>query len=215
MDSELLEYYRRRAGEYEAIYARHERQGDLAVLRERVSSYFRAAEVLEVACGTGYWTLQIAAQARRVVATDLAEETLRIAAAKALPADRVRFELADAYDFPASLGLFDAAFAGFWWSHVPHARLGEFLASLHARLKPGARVMLLDNRYVEGSSTPIAGIDAGGNTFQVRSLADGSTVHVMKNFPDEADLRRVLAPHAASFEYRALAYYWLASYTLR
>ena len=37
---------------------------------------------------------------------------------------------ADAYALPESLGRFNAAFAGFWWSHVPRQRLAEFLASL-------------------------------------------------------------------------------------
>ena len=51
----------------------------------------------------------------------------------------------------------------FWWSHVPRQRIGEFLASLHGRLEPGARVVLMDNRFVEGSSTPVSEIDAYGN----------------------------------------------------
>lgn len=215
MDAELLDYYRRRATEYEAIYAKPERQEDLARLRELIPARLERARVLEIACGTGYWTSLIARTAANVVATDMAEETLRIAAAKPLPAGKVRFEIADAYALPASLGRFDAAFAGFWWSHVPRSRISAFLLSLHARLESGARVLLLDNRYVEGSSTPLAGFDTEGNTFQMRTLADGSSVRVMKNFPSEDDLRRVLAPFAASFEYVALPHYWLAGYTLK
>lgn len=215
MDSELIEYYRRRAAEYEAIYAKPERQADLAKLRGLIPARLADARVLEVACGTGYWTTQIAEVAASVVATDMAEETLRIAAAKPLPAGRVHFAIADAYALPQSLGRFDAAFAGFWWSHVPRSKIRAFLDSLHARLEPGARVMLLDNRYVEGSSTPLAGFDAEGNTFQMRMLADGSAVRVMKNFPAEDDLRGALAPFAADFEHVALPHYWLAAYTLK
>lgn len=212
MDSELIDYYRRRAAEYEGIYAKPERQPDLARLRALVAARVAGARVLEVACGTGYWTARMARTAAGIVATDMAEETLRIAAAKGLPPERVRFELADAYALPASLGTFDAAFAGFWWSHVPRSRIGEFLASLHARLSPGARVVLLDNRFVEGSSTPVSGFDAEGNTFQMRRIADGSAVRVVKNFPSEAELREALSPHAASLEHIELPYYWLTSY---
>ncbi len=215
MDAELVAYYERRAREYEAIYAKPERQPDLGKLRNLIPAKFAGKDVLEIACGTGYWTERIAPVAERVVAVDMAEETMRIAAAKPLPPDRVRFETADAYALPASLGTFDAAFAGFWWSHVPRSRMGGFLGSLHRRLAPGARVVLLDNLYVEGSSTAIAGFDAEGNTFQVRRLADGSTVRVMKNFPSEAELRGDFAAHAADFEYLSLEYYWLASYTLK
>lgn len=212
MDAELVAYYRRRAREYEAIYAKPERQADLAVLRERIPALLADRRILEVACGTGYWTECLAPCAGEIVAVDLAEEAMAIARAKAYPAGRVRFETADAYALPAVLGTFGGAFAGFWWSHVPRARIGGFLDSLHARLEPGSTVVLLDNRYVEGSSTPIAGFDADGNTFQVRRMTDGSTVRVMKNFPSEDELRRDLAPRATAVEYTALEYYWLVSY---
>ena len=215
MDAELVAYYERRAREYEAIYAKPERQPDLGRLRNLIPATFAGRNVLEIACGTGYWTERIAPVAERVVAVDMAEETMRIAASKPLPTGRVRFEVADAYALPAALGTYDAAFAGFWWSHVPRSKMGGFLRSLHCRLAPGSRVVLLDNLYVEGSSTAIAGFDAEGNTFQVRRLSDGSTVRVMKNFPSESELRGDFTSHAADFEYLALEYYWLASYTLK
>ena len=127
----------------------------------------------------------------------------------------VRFEMADAYALPPSLGRFDAALAVFWWSHVPRRRIGAFLGSLHARLERGARVLFMDNRYVEGSSTPIHERDADGNAFQIRRLADGSENRVMKNFPAGAELRADLAPFAASFSYRELPYYWVVEYELK
>jgi len=205
---ELIDYYRRRAAEYEAIYAKPERQTDLANLRQAIPAKLRGARVLEIACGTGYWTQLIAEVATEVVATDLAEEPMRIAQSKAYEKQPV-FELADAYALPESLGRFDAALAVFWWSHVPRERIGEFLASLHGRLAHGARVVLMDNRFVEGSSTPISEIDAQGNTYQLRRLGDGSQVRVLKNFPTEAELRSHLPP---TLNLKMLEYYWLADY---
>jgi demethylmenaquinone methyltransferase/2-methoxy-6-polyprenyl-1,4-benzoquinol methylase len=166
--------------------------------------------VLEVACGTGYWTQLIAGVAAQVVATDLAEEPMRIAQSKSYEKQPL-LSFADAYDLPETLGRFDAALAVFWWSHVPRQRIGEFLASLHARLEPGARVVLMDNRFVEGSSTALSEIDAQGNTYQLRRLGDGSQVRVLKNFPSEAELRSHL-PSSLSVE--MLEYYWLADYCL-
>ena len=207
---ELIDYYRRRAAEYEAIYAKPERQTDLAILRQAIPAMLRGARVLEIACGTGYWTQLAAEVAAEVVATDLAEEPMQIARSKSYK-KQPRFSSADAYALPESLGRFDAALAVFWWSHIPRQRIGEFLSSLHARLEPGARIVLMDNRFVEGSSTPVSEIDAQGNTYQLRRLGDGSQVRVLKNFPDEAELRSHLPP---SLTVRMLEYYWLADYRL-
>ena len=207
---ELIDYYRRRAAEYEAIYAKPERQTDLAILRQAIPAKLRGARVLEIACGTGYWTQLVAEVAKEVVATDLAEEPMRIAQAKVYQ-NQPKFSAADAYALPASLGRFDAALAVFWWSHVPRERIGEFLASLHARLEPGARVVLMDNRFVEGSSTPISEIDPQGNTYQLRRLGDGSQIRVLKNFPAEAELRAQLP---ATLKVEMLEYYWLADYVV-
>src|SRR5205085_155578 len=99
----------------------------------------------------------------------------------------------DAYALPREHAPFGAAFAGFWFSHVPTARRRAFLLGLHALLEPGATVVLLDNRYVEGSSSPIAERDDAGDTWQARTLRDGSSHRVLKNFPTEDELRALLA----------------------
>jgi ubiquinone/menaquinone biosynthesis C-methylase UbiE len=210
---ELIAYYRRRAGEYEDIYTWPDRQADLDVLRREIPARLAGCEVLEVACGTGYWTERIAATARRIVATDLAPEPMAIARAKAY-ACATQLVVADAYALPASLGAFDAAFAGFWWSHVPLSRRRPFLESLHKRLKPGARVVMFDNRYVEGAMYPVAETDEEGNSYQRRRLADGSENRVLKNFPSENELRACLTGLAATVRYLPLQYYWLLEYRL-
>src|SRR5688572_5062585 len=134
---------------------------------------------------------------------------MNIARAKPYPKKNASFVEADAYALPESLGRFDAAFAGFWWSHVPRQRMAEFTASLHARLGKGARVVMFDNLYVDGNSTPVSEVDAEGNTYQLRTLADGSRFRVLKNFPTAEELRALLSRRV---HYRALSYYWLAQY---
>jgi demethylmenaquinone methyltransferase/2-methoxy-6-polyprenyl-1,4-benzoquinol methylase len=61
-----------------------------------------------------------------IIATDATPETLDIAQ-KRITARNVDFHIADAYALPDQLGRFDAAFAGFWFSHVPHAHIRPFL----------------------------------------------------------------------------------------
>ena len=133
---------------------------------------------------------------------------LELARQKTYPPDRVRFELADAYALAHVPGEFTAGFAAFWWSHVPRERQPAFLANLHARLGAGATAVFIDNRYVPGSSTPIARRDGAGNTYQQRRLADGTTHEVLKNFPTPAELAATLAPVAQDVSIREFTYYW-------
>jgi hypothetical protein len=124
----------------------------------------------------------------------------------------VRFVKADAMALPDSLGQFDSGFCGFWWSHVARASTAQFLDSLHARLRPGARVVLIDNLYVPGSSTPISRTSPAGDTFQIRRLSDGASHEVLKNFPTEEDLYAQLNSRAECIKYTALQHYWYLEY---
>ena len=212
--TELSAYYAARAAEYERIYEKPERQEDLAELRRLIPDYFAGRTVLEIACGTGYWTQFIAPRARHITAIDINAETLAIARSKAFPAGRVTFEIGDVHRLPARSQPPTAAFAGFWWSHMRRTERNPFLASLHRALRPGAIVVFLDNLYVPGSSTPIYRIDTEGNSFQRRELSDGSEHIVLKNFPAEAELRADVAPWATNVEYTALKYYWLVKFEI-
>ena len=210
----LVDYYSRRAGEYERIYRKPERQQDLRALREVLAELLRNRDVLEVACGTGYWTGAIAPVAASVLATDASAEVLEIARRKKFPTGRVAFQTADAYRLDQLPGMFDAALAGFWWSHVPSRRRPEFLDGLARRLPPGARVVMMDNRYVEGSSTPIAERDAEGDTYQLRRLDDGSEHRVLKNFTEPAELLELPGRAAARVTLTLLRYFWCLAYDL-
>jgi SAM-dependent methyltransferase len=212
---ETLEtYYARRAAEYEKIYEKPERQADLARLRRDIPTLFKSERVLEIACGTGYWTPLIAEQAESVLAIDYNEETLAIARAKKYPKGNVRFQCADAYALPDWGERFSACYAGFWWSHIPLTKIDPFLRNLAERLEAGARVTFMDNRYVEGSSTAISRKDAGGNTYQSRRLADGSSHEVLKNFPAASELRARLGRFGTDVTFSEYEYYWLATYRI-
>jgi demethylmenaquinone methyltransferase/2-methoxy-6-polyprenyl-1,4-benzoquinol methylase len=209
--SPLQTYYAARAPEYDSVYLKPERQADLRAIEQWLPPHFSDASVLEVACGTGYWTQLIAPVASHVVALDIAPETMCIAKDR-VPEDRVQFLVGDAYQLPLHLDQFGAAFAGFWFSHVPKARQHEFLLGLGTLLEPGARVVLLDNRYVEGSSSPVTEHDADGNTYQTRRLKDGSTHRVLKNFPSEAELQTLVANLGECARFTRWRYFWAFEY---
>jgi ubiquinone/menaquinone biosynthesis C-methylase UbiE len=207
-------YYAQRAAIYERVYFKPERQTDLRAMEAWLPGVFTGRRVLEIACGTGWWTVHGARDAAAWQATDLNPETMAIAKAKTLPGS-VQFATVDAYSL-AELGhqSFDAAFAGCWWSHVPLARLPLWLALLHSRLLPGARVVMLDNSFVQTSSTPITRQDADGNTYQNRTLDDGSTHEVLKNFPTADAAIAMLGPRAVRPQWLRWEHYWALSYEL-
>jgi demethylmenaquinone methyltransferase/2-methoxy-6-polyprenyl-1,4-benzoquinol methylase len=210
-DASMREYYAARAPIYDEVYLRPERQADLRWLRQSIRGWFGGRSVLEVACGTGYWTQFIAPVATRMTATDAVAEPLALARLRP-GTERVVFAQADAFALPAALGRFDAVFAGLWFSHVPVERRRGFLEGLHARLSPGGRVVFIDNTEAQCARLPVSERYSAGNTYQTRTLPDGSEHRVLKNFPDEAELRALPAGSAVDARYWRGEHFWALRY---
>lgn len=208
----LARYYAQRAPEYERIYQKPERLADLRALREFVAQTFAGRRVLEIACGTGWWTEVLSNTACSIVATDINDEVLAIARTKKLGAASVSFQRTDAFQLDQLAGEFDAALAVFWWSHLTPRDLDRFLECLHRRLEPGSTVVFIDNIFAPGSSTPISRRDDEGNTYQQRRLDDGSTTEVLKNFPTDEEITRALQGCANELIISRSQYFWTVRY---
>lgn len=211
--ADMQAYYAARAAYYDAVYLKPERQADIAFLAKHLPQRLAGRRVLEVACGTGYWTQHIAPRAAAMVATDGTAQPLDFARQRP-GVGNVTFRQVDAYGLGDDLGTFDAAFAGLWLSHVPVQARTAFLQVLHARLAPGARVLFIDNNEVQCRDFPITETDEAGNTYQHRQLRDGSVHRVLKNFPSEQALQELLAPWARQLHWRDLQNFWLLEYEL-
>ena len=209
----MEEYYNRRAKEYEEIYFRNDpgRQAEINEIKGELRKLFFDRRVLEVACGTGFWTAVVSEVAERVVGVDAAIEALEIARRKGLP--HTTLVKGDAYDLPAVPGSFDAGLANLWFSHVPKARLGEFLDGFHARLEPESTVFMADNVFVEGVGGELAAKPGCEDTFKKRTLADGSAHEVLKNYYSRRQLEEILAPHARRLKVTCGKCFWRVSYT--
>ena len=212
---ELAEYYEHRASEYDSIYQKPERQADLTALKTQLRELFSGRKVLEVAAGTGYWTQVIAPMAASVLATDLNSGPLNTAKIRDYGGAAVDFQVADAFELGKIQGEFNAAFAGFWWSHLSLDQVPRFVDGLAQRLPSGSLVVAIDNRYVPENSTPIARRDAAGNTYQQRVLSDGGTWEILKNFPEPDALRRSVLAYSEDVSVHLLTYYWVLRFTLR
>ena len=146
--AEQLAYYRARAREYDKWF-RREGLHDLgeernARWRLELNSVFSAldafaprGDVLELAYGTGEWTIRLAESATRVVGVDAAPEMRELALAKLQDAGKSNVELwvDDLFSWQPDQD-YDVVFFAFWLSHVPESDADRFW--------PGGRFFLVD-----------------------------------------------------------------------
>jgi SAM-dependent methyltransferase len=215
----MREYYRDRAP-YHDRYMSWSGQEDMERLMEPVVRVVEAAvrdgNVLEVACGTGNWTQVISSRARSVVATDLIGDYLDLARTKPYGRDNVTFIEADAYQLGDLEGPFDAAVAVDFWSHVPRSMGDAFLSALSSVLRPGSPVVLVDMLRSDAFQLSFHGYDADGNEIHLRTLPNGRSYRVVKNFPEEEELRGRLEPWADDVVYDRMPELgrWMVTFTL-
>jgi len=214
MNTDLVSYYKDRAEEYEKIYSKPERQEDLKSAATILQEIFADKQVLEIACGTGYWTKKIAVTATSIFATDINESVIEIAKKKDFSSKQVSFGIADIYNFSGN-NKFESLFGGFIWSHILLQDLDKFLSTVNSLVSPGSTVVFMDNNFVEGSNHPITERDAHGNSFQTRKLEDNTTHLVLKNFPTEIFLQQKLKDIGGEIKFFNLTYYWIICYTTK
>jgi demethylmenaquinone methyltransferase/2-methoxy-6-polyprenyl-1,4-benzoquinol methylase len=216
---QMRQYYCARApwhDEYMGYEGNQAMEALLSPIVRRVESLLAGLAVLEVACGTGNWTQVLAPRVRSVLATDVSEETIRLARAKEYPPGVVSFRKLDAYALEGVGARFGGAFAADWWSHVPKSLLEAFLDGLHGCLRPGARVVFVDMLPGDHPDLVPYRYDPEGNAICRRTLPDGRTFDVVKNFPDRRDVLGVLSGRAELEEYEKWERLgrWLVSYVV-
>ncbi|MCS0583725.1 class I SAM-dependent methyltransferase [Massilia pinisoli] len=211
----VARYYASSTQAADAALSRAERANDLARVRERLAQLVRGQTVLELACGTGYWTEVIAATADKVLATDILDTMLARAQTRRFPEGKVAFRRVDGLDLPDDLGTFSCVFIGFWWSHLKRDEQDALLAQLRARLGQGVVLILLDDAYVEGSSTTVARTDAQGNTYEIVAAPDGERFELPKSYPADSALRKRLADGVREIRIERLTYYWMLTCRLK
>ncbi len=92
----MIEYYKKRANEYEIIYCKPERKIYIEEFKSYLSNYFMNRNVLELACGTGFWTECISLTAKSIKATDINDSVLEIAKTKNYRSDcKIDFTIMD------------------------------------------------------------------------------------------------------------------------
>ena len=206
----LVQYYQQRAPEYEQIYYRDfpQKQRELADEAARLRELSAGKRVLDLACGTGYWTRVISDTADSVVASDLSIEMIAEAKGKDYPRP-VRFVRSDLYHPPFAEGAFDVLTLGFWFSHEPRQDYAAFFNMLRPLVAPGGLIWMIDNNPpAEGPEMHSVGSDECGNNYKKRYLDSGKAFVILKNYFGVDELREIFSAH---FEIGSLIHdqcYW-------
>lgn len=216
MNQDIVLYYNNRAKEYDQVYLIPEEQNDLTKATQIFQHLFLQKAVLEIACGTGYWTEQISQSAASVFATDINKSVLEIAKGRNYGGN-VTFKVADMYSLTMDT-TFDALFGGFIWSHILLQDLDGFLHSIRSLLAPGATIAFIDSKQLKGGihdDKSITQTDEQGNTYQRRSLENGAVYSVLKNFPTQSLITQKLSEVATDIKHIDLEHYWIVTCQLK
>ncbi len=210
-DKETQDYYRERAESYEEIYYREQpdrrKEIDDEVIRLR--HLVAGKSVLELACGTGYWTKVMSESAKSIVASDLSAEMLEIANRKPLGCP-VEFVAADMFAHAWPKTSFDIVAVGFWFSHQPRQEYKQFFDLITAPLKPGGTIWLIDNNPpAEGTNHEHIRSDDNDNNVKRRYLKVGRHFTFLKNYFAYSELSELFSPRFALKRLTYGIYYWM------
>ena len=211
-DGTSIEYYRKRVSGPGDIYGPPEIQEDFTWLARWLQENVAKCDVLEVACGSGHWTKIASATAGRVLAIDINWNLLQAARNK-VQGRIVDLVVADAYNLPLPSSTFDCGMAHFWLSHVRRSDISQFMSGFARHFKSRSRLLFIDSKWVDGYRKPILRSDQDGNTYQLRTLKDGSQYEILKNYFTEAEWIALLGS-SGSLQVHELRYSWAISVEL-
>ncbi|HEX3976733.1 MAG TPA: class I SAM-dependent methyltransferase [Solirubrobacteraceae bacterium] len=203
--AEQVAYYRAMAPEYledAGVEGVTEEQQD-ATARAILAALDSAAplgDVLELACGPGTFTGELASRATSVTGLDASPEMLEIAAARTTQATNVDFIQTDLFTWTPDRR-YPFVFFGFWLSHVPPERFAGFWSSVASALTPDGRVMFIDDGH-RTTEELIAGPDS--STIE-RRLRDGRRFRAVKVALEPPSLERSLRELGWEIEIQPLA----------
>jgi len=182
--AEQIAYYRARAGEYDETAPWGLLPG-YAELVAALEAFAPRGRVLELACGTGQWTGELAKYASHVTALDASPEVIAISRAK-VAHDHIQYVEADLFSWSPPQ-TYDVVFFSAWLSHVPPQRFDDFWALVAGCLNDTGRVFVIDELpAVAHSEQPVHGAAAPAVE---RPLRTGEHFRTIKVFYEPGELQ--------------------------
>ncbi len=215
---EQIDYYRARAPEYDEWFLRLGRYDkgpalnrqwfdEIREVADALDAFNPKGAVLELACGTGWWTERLAQHAEHITAVDSSPEALALNQER-VRSDNVAYVQADIFQWRPTR-TYDVAFFSFWLSHVPPEQFAGFWATVRDALAPGGRVFFIDSLFNPTGSAANQSFGAVEESLQVRQLNDGRAFTIYKVYYDPAALPTRLADLGWNVDVRQTANYFL------
>jgi demethylmenaquinone methyltransferase/2-methoxy-6-polyprenyl-1,4-benzoquinol methylase len=167
-------------------------------------------DVLEIASGTGTWTVELLRHAARIVAVDSAPEMHEQARERIGRDARVRFVTADVFSWEPD-EQFDLVFFANWLSHVPPTRFDAFWETVQQALRPEGQVFVVDENQDAWRHEQLAEEFVGDQEAPLvrRWTLDGREYRVVKIFWDGDALKSRLHDLGWSIEtHDAGPFFW-------
>jgi demethylmenaquinone methyltransferase/2-methoxy-6-polyprenyl-1,4-benzoquinol methylase len=187
---ERIAYYRARAGEYDEWWlrlgrydrgpeAKAEWLAEVEQLHRALDAFEPRGRVLELACGTGIWSRELARHADALTLVDSSPEVLAINAERVEHPHLQRLQ-ADLFTWQPT-ERYDVVFFSFWLSHVPPHAFERFWHLVAECLAANGRVFFIDS-LDDGRA------GARDQTATRRRLNDGREFQIVKIFYRPAEL---------------------------
>src|SRR5487761_781417 len=200
--SDQIDYYKARANEYDEWFLRRGRYdygpelnaqwfAEAKEVRDVLKQFAPNGRVLELACGTGLWTQELAGYAQSLTAVDASSEMIEINRSRLNKSD-VRYVQADLLKWRPD-SLYDVVFFSFWLSHVPPDRFNDFWAVVRDSLTPGGRVFFIDSAYDPTTTARDQPLEKSEVVTMMRRLNDGREYRIIKVFYQPPKLEKQLA----------------------
>ncbi len=206
---ETIEYYQMRAGEYDKVYTRDNpgRQTELAKLYESSRRTLSHRRVLDLACGTGYWTRLVSETAASILGIDINPATL-IEAEKKRYLCPVNFIRADLFHLPLARQSFNGLLASYVVSHIRRQDFDLLTSTLKFLLEPGSRLFICDNNPVCESKPDIMWDNEHVNSYKRRTLENGREYRILKNYFEREELEKMFNSWGRIENFTFGIYYW-------
>jgi ubiquinone/menaquinone biosynthesis C-methylase UbiE len=197
----MFSYYDARADGYDDFY-----QGKGQAVPELASEYpidtaavsrllehFGHGDVIDLACGTGFWLSAYGANCRTVTLVDQSADVLARCRhrVRALGLDeRARVIHGDLFEVALDQSGYDAAIVGFLLSHLTPRQTDALFKRIRTLLRPQAMLAVVDSAWSD-ARRPYRKRDG----LERRTLPDGRSFVIRKKYFDRDDLDALLERH--------------------